>query len=237
MTVIYKIQSKMFPERFYVGSAIKFKERKTNHLKELTKGIHGNRFLQNHANKYGITDLSFDIIEIVTSKNTLIEREQYFLDTLNPTFNICRIAGSQLNTKRTEESRKKMSLAQKDKKSWKLADSDKKNISERMIGNKHGTGNQNAKGRKDNEAQLAHKRMVLKGRKMSAEHIEKRTTKRRKPVIKCLESGEVVGEYISISDAGRLCKISAGHICSSIKLEKLFGGYMWKYKQKNNETI
>lgn len=93
---IYKIQSKIKPERIYIGSAYDFKERKRTHLKRLrynklnniTKGASPK--LQYHFNKYGEDDLIFILIEQVDwiSKENLLIREQYYLDTLKPWFNI-----------------------------------------------------------------------------------------------------------------------------------------------------
>jgi len=43
----------------------------------------------------------------------LLEREQYYFDTLNPTYNILPIAASSLGSKRSAEVRQRMSNAQK----------------------------------------------------------------------------------------------------------------------------
>jgi group I intron endonuclease len=104
---IYKIQSNIKPERFYIGSAYNLKERKRTHLKRLrynkenktTKGASPK--LQAHFNKYGEDDLLFIIIEQFEfiNKEHLLSREQYYLDTLNPWFNICKVAGSSLGVK------------------------------------------------------------------------------------------------------------------------------------------
>jgi hypothetical protein len=49
-------------------------------------------------------------------KEVLIEREQHYLDELDPFFNICKVAGSVLGVKHSKETRRKMSKAQKGKK-------------------------------------------------------------------------------------------------------------------------
>jgi hypothetical protein len=93
-TCIYKISSKCKPKRFYIGSAFNFQARKLKHLSNLRRNVHINSYLQNHFNKYGETDLHFDIIEEVINKEFLIEREQFYIDTLSPIFNFCKVAGN-----------------------------------------------------------------------------------------------------------------------------------------------
>lgn len=116
MTAIYKISSKIKPERIYIGSAISFKNRKSVHIALLKNNSHFNQILQNHTNKYSIEDLKFEILESVIFKEDLILREQLYLDTLKPYFNICKIAGSILGVKRSEKTKKKMSESLKGRK-------------------------------------------------------------------------------------------------------------------------
>ena len=104
---IYKIQSIIKPERIYVGSGIDIKDRWYNHISKLRKGIHHSAKLQNHYNKYGKDDLVFIIVEPCFSQ-FLIIREQYYIDTLKPYFNIAKIAGNCLGVKRSEETKQKI---------------------------------------------------------------------------------------------------------------------------------
>ena len=83
---IYLISSIMHPDRVYVGSAINTPTRKWRHFNELEKDIHCNSKMQRHVNKYGIDDLTFSIVEPCLPE-LLIQREQYYIDTLNPYFN------------------------------------------------------------------------------------------------------------------------------------------------------
>jgi group I intron endonuclease len=105
---IYKIQSIIRPERCYIGSAVNINNRWKHHISELKLNKHGNKKLQNHTNKYGIDDLQFYIAENC-DKDKLIQREQFFIDELNPYFNICKIAGSALGIRRSIETCKKIS--------------------------------------------------------------------------------------------------------------------------------
>lgn len=104
--------------RVYVGSAVNLERRRWDHFKSLKGGYHRNRFMQRAWDKYGEDQFSFEVIEYVDDKELLIEREQLHLDQLsfevgdpNKCYNICSVAGSLLGTKRTAESRAKMSAA------------------------------------------------------------------------------------------------------------------------------
>lgn len=109
---IYKIQSELKPERIYIGSAININNRWQSHLKSLRINKHHSKKLQTHFNKYGIADLKFTVL-LACDKDDLIKTEQYFLDSYNPYFNICKIAGSTLGFKFSEASKKKLSKASK----------------------------------------------------------------------------------------------------------------------------
>lgn len=105
--VIYKI-SNSINDKIYIGSAKKFNYRKNVHLSYLRKGNHHSRKLQNHVNKYGVDSLIFEIIEECSSVDVLIEREQFYLDTLKPFFNIRKKAESQLGVVWSKESKDKL---------------------------------------------------------------------------------------------------------------------------------
>lgn len=112
---IYKIQSKIKPERIYIGSAVRIGYRWNAHLCFLQKNKHINSKLQDHFNKYGESDLVFSVL-LGCNKEDLLKTEQYFLDSYNPYFNICKVAGSSLGLKRSDKTRKKQSLAMSGKK-------------------------------------------------------------------------------------------------------------------------
>jgi group I intron endonuclease len=77
--------------RIYIGSCKNFKSRIKEHLNCLKRNNHNNIYLQNFVNKYGIESLKFHIIEFSEIIN-LVNIEQYYLDTLNTKFNICKKA-------------------------------------------------------------------------------------------------------------------------------------------------
>jgi group I intron endonuclease len=95
---IYKIQSTIHPERIYIGSAVNIENRWYEHLKKLRRNKHHSIKLQNHFNKYGENDLTFSIV-LGCDKQCLIIHEQYFLDALDPFFNICKKADNTFGVK------------------------------------------------------------------------------------------------------------------------------------------
>jgi len=112
---IYKIANKI-TEDFYIGSAINLSQRFRAHKSHLKYHIHHNYYLQKIFNNYGSDSLIFEVIEYVQDKNNLIPREQYYIDALNPTYNILKIAGNPLGIKRSELTKFKLSEAHKGKK-------------------------------------------------------------------------------------------------------------------------
>lgn len=57
--------------------------------------------------KYGYSNFKLEILEYCDVPN-VIEREQYYLDLLNPEYNILKTAGSTLGYKHTEETLAKL---------------------------------------------------------------------------------------------------------------------------------
>jgi group I intron endonuclease len=75
--------------------------------KELVKN---NSIIYKALLKYGYLSFNLDILEYC-DKDSLIEREQYYLDMLNPTYNICKKAGSSLGRIVTTETRERLRAA------------------------------------------------------------------------------------------------------------------------------
>jgi hypothetical protein len=119
---IYKIQSKEFSDRCYIGSSYNIKRRKNVHYYLLRHNKHFNKKLQNHYNKYGEDDLSFNIV-VGCSKEKLRDIEQFFMESFKSYFNINKDTRCPDFTghKVSEEHKKKLSIC--------------------MLGNKNGSGN------------------------------------------------------------------------------------------------
>lgn len=104
-------------DKIYIGSADHIYSRWSCHKSQLKKQKHHSAYLQRAVNKYGIENFVFEIIEECEIE-ILIEREQYFLDTLNPQYNVNPIADSRRGAKLNEEQRKRNSERQKGSKGY-----------------------------------------------------------------------------------------------------------------------
>ena len=102
---IYKILNKINND-CYIGSSVNLSNRKSRHFKDLQNKCHHSIILQRSVEKYGIENFEFQIIE-ECEKDLLIQKEQYWIDLEIPKYNICKIAGSALGVKQSEESREK----------------------------------------------------------------------------------------------------------------------------------
>ena len=114
--VIYKIVVGE-GRKTYVGSSIHgLKQRQSEHLNLLRRGLHHNRHLQNYHNKYGHKSFVFSVIEEVGNREKILEREQYWIDTLKPKLNVMRDVKSHIGVKRSPETCRKISEALKGRK-------------------------------------------------------------------------------------------------------------------------
>lgn len=104
---IYVISNTVNGNR-YIGSAVNIAQRFRTHKSALKNGKHGNSHLQNAVAKYGLDAFLFEILEEV-SVELLIEREQFYLDSEQPEYNVCPIAGNTLGRKASAETRRRQS--------------------------------------------------------------------------------------------------------------------------------
>jgi len=107
------------------------------HLRELKNNNHINSKLKNHYNKYGKDDLTFALI-VGCDHDILIAMEQFYLDALDPWFNICPTAGNTKGRPVSDETRAKLSKVHLGRTSWakgrKFSEEHKKKISKSMSG-------------------------------------------------------------------------------------------------------
>ena len=137
---IYKIQSRIKPERCYIGSAFNIYYRWSAHLTYLKQNKHHSKKLQNHYNKYGKNDLVFSIL-IGCEKDDLLTTEQFFIDSYKPWFNVCPIAGNTSRRKVSKEIREKLRKKSKNRpspnKGKRLSETHRGNISKAQMGEKN----------------------------------------------------------------------------------------------------
>lgn len=95
---IYLIQNVITGER-YVGSSRDVYHRRNQHFSELQKGVHRNNRIQSSYNQYGKENFIFNVLEDVENKDDLVLREQYWLDTINPEYNLLKTANNNTLTR------------------------------------------------------------------------------------------------------------------------------------------
>ncbi len=136
-SVIYLIKN-LLNNKIYIGSAINFYNRKKQHISALKNNKHHSIALQNAWNKYGEDNFDFEIIEVITESSSLIVREQYYLDKYKSFnskngYNICKIAGSTLGFKHTDETKELMRTKRTGVKTRPCSDETKRRISETKL--------------------------------------------------------------------------------------------------------
>lgn len=101
---IYRIKNSI-NNKIYIGSTKNIEARWAKHKALLRHNKHQNAHLQNAWNKYGENAFIFEVIEECKIED-LINREQFFIDNLNPEYNQTAIAGK---VEMTPERRDKLS--------------------------------------------------------------------------------------------------------------------------------
>lgn len=110
---IYAIRNTL-NKKCYIGSTNDFYVRKNQHLVNLRANRHHSPILQHSYNKYGESVFTFEIIEIISDIKDLLWKEQHYLDTLKPQYNVCKkVEQSRLGLKSTPEHCAHMSAALK----------------------------------------------------------------------------------------------------------------------------
>ena len=124
---IYKLANE---RRFcYIGSSFQLVNRTNYHkncINNWNKDYYNNNgsLFYNSVLEHGWKNFKFGILEDVNlfginnslnEKNFLLKREQYYLDTVNPSLNICKIAGSPLGIKHNIIFSKNLSKARRGK--------------------------------------------------------------------------------------------------------------------------
>lgn len=112
---IYKWENKISGE-FYIGSAVDLNKRMLEYNREsyITHPSRGKSIICFALVKYGYSNFSLSILEYC-DRDQVISREQFYLDLLNPPYNILKYAYSSEGYKHTLEAIQKMSLVKKGK--------------------------------------------------------------------------------------------------------------------------
>jgi len=142
----------------YIGSALNLSRRFTNYysLKFVNREVNkGNSIISRALLKYGYSNFKLDILEYCDS-SVLIEKEQYYLDKLNPKYNILTTAGSIAGYRHSEASLELIRAAALKRKPKTLSEETKSKISAAILGKKHSDETkEKMRGRKHTEATRA----------------------------------------------------------------------------------
>jgi group I intron endonuclease len=189
----------------YIGSAINLRHRWKHHKGDLRNNIHHSWILQRAWNKYGGSSFIFKPILYCDPEMILIY-EQLFIDGLQPEYNIEKIAGSHLGCKRSDETKRKMSIAQKghyvsemtrqrlidSHKGYKITEETKRKMSEATKGKYRGWSD--------------------------------------KSISQFSKDGQLLSTFHSVMDAERKTGIGNGKIVRCAKgKRRTAGGFIWRY--------
>lgn len=158
---IYEIRNLINGKR-YIGSATCFRKRWAGHKSGFKNGNHPNRYLMSSWIKYGPDAFVFGIIE-VCAIDELIRREQYWIDSGKPEYNLSPTAGNNTGVKFSDEAKQKISERHKGNKyclGRKISDKTKAAISQ---------ANRGRKGRKRSPSAVAATAQAHRGMKRSEE--------------------------------------------------------------------
>jgi group I intron endonuclease len=111
-TGIYQIRN-LINNKLYIGSSKNIYFRTRRHLADLRNNQHKNQHLQNSFNKYEEENFEFTILE-VCEKDLLLERENYWMNTLNPKYNKVSYKDN-LRVEISESTKLKISKSMKEK--------------------------------------------------------------------------------------------------------------------------
>lgn len=195
---IYKITNTI-SKNIYIGSSVDIKNRWRQHRYYLMRNKHQSVHLQNAWNKYGVTCFIWEIIEeCPLDKTFLLEREQYYIDTMKPQYNLCQKAGSTLGVKHSEEAKRKMRKPKSEEHKAKIreivksrSEDVKKKISETLKGRKNGpmSDEQKEKLRKPKSEEAKQKM-----RKPKSEEHKKKISDARKGIVLSEETKAKISE-------------------------------------------
>ena len=238
-SVIYKITNTI-DGKFYIGSAVNFKERRRCHLKELRSGRHHSFRLQQAFDRDGIDAFAFEIIEFVDKKENLISVEQKWINDLNPIYNICKVAGSALGVKRSRETIEKCRKCKKGqpspRKGVHLNPETKELIRQSRLGSKQSPETiekrmLKIRGIKKTPIAIERCRQMYKNR--TPESLRKNWDAIKKPILEYTKEGIFIREHKGVMDAAIFHNVlrtsMSNHLGGRTKTIK---GRIFKYKEK-----
>jgi group I intron endonuclease len=207
----------------YVGSAIDLFKRLKYYFSKNYLNQDKNMHICNALLLYDYSSFSLSILEYINilklskenARKLILEREQHFLDSLEPEYNIQKIAGSSLGQKRSEKTK---ALIRVIKSGVIYSAETKAKISETLKGRIHSAKTK----AKMSEAKFGENNPNF-GKSLSAKTKAKMSTTRGTTIFIYLEDGSLVNNFSSARQAGKYFNTDSKTIlryCSNGKLFK-----------------
>lgn len=155
--------------RCYVGSTCDPFRRRKDHSRLLARGKHHSPYLQNAFDKHGPEALVFRVLE-VCEPETLLSREQHWIDSSEAVFNFARVAGSRKGVRQSPETIAKVRALHVGRK---VSPETRAQMSASAMGNKRGAGHKLSAEHKAAIGLVHASRVHAKGIPRSAETKEK----------------------------------------------------------------
>jgi group I intron endonuclease len=211
---VYEIRN-IFNNEIYIGSSINLLKRKYDHFYLLRKNNHSNKHLQNSFNKYGEDNFKFTIIKFCKIDKCL-ELEQFYINELNPFYNINPFAGNSMGIKHSEETKKKMSNSLM---GHIVSESTKEKQRKSMI--------IICKNRTNEEQKIINEKIIKTREKNGLSETQMKISK---PILQLSLNNNPIKEWLSCNQIMRELGYHAIHIsrCCRDKRKTSYG-YKWKY--------
>lgn len=210
--VVYKIEN-LLTSDCYIGSTTNYCRRKKRHFEDLKRGNHHSIKLQRAVNKYKIDVFRMYELEIFEfiSKPHLLEREQHYIDVLNPKYNMCKIAGNQLGSIRSKAFKQKCSERMRGKTAWNKG----------LILPKH------------SKETIEKRAKSLTGRLVSIDTRLRIKEKVSRPILQYGNDGGFIKEWPSAKEAAKVLRISYPRLIEYLNGKSnitTFKNFIWKKK-------
>ena len=223
---VYEIVNLMNNKR-YIGSSKDLAARKKQHF----RGSQSNPHMQCAMRKYGKENFVFNVLEYVCESD-LLSVEQFYIDTLNPEYNICRVAGNRLGVPVSDQTKGKISeklrgrvVSEATREKLRTAHTGKKASPETIekLVTSH-TGKTLTKEQKQKIGD-AHR-----GRKHSDDSKAKMSKNRSKGQVRCVSNGVI---YDSVKDAANKLNLNLMSIYYALsKDDKSVHGFVFEQVEK-----
>ena len=226
MTGIYLVTNKLNGHQ-YVGQSVNIKRRWMKH--KCPSSITNDRIINKAYRKYGFDNFDYQVIE-ECSEEMLDEREKYWINNLNPVYNMNE-GGTGNKGHHHSESVKKI-LSNKSKAQWENSSAEEKakRIANNLIGPRKGHKVSIETRSKLRNANIGKKASEETKRKISLSLKGKNDNKSHFKTIVALKNNNAVAIFFSVQFAGEFLKTHPSSISKVLKGErKQACGYYWKY--------